>query len=586
MSEAFSRESQDLVGDRGHLVSIGMGAVGVACVVFAALRYGAHVATGRATPWWGNAVGAVAIAALYLWFRRDKTGRSTVAVHGTALIATVALVIPAVYGMGSSKWWLSLVGFSVLLMGRRGEAIVWAVITIVLVPLMALVEHWVVVPNAIGEPRAESAMAGLFYVILLLGITAAFRRVAEQRARALAETLSSLERSNRVRTRFLAHMSHELRTPLHGVIAMTDVARTGEASDAVRDQIETAQHSARALLGLLNNVLDVTRADAGALELDPHPFSLHQTIRDALAPFVAEARDKGVAVVARADPGIDARRIGDDVRVAQIVFNLVGNALKFTERGRIELRLAAAPADPDRVVVSVRDTGRGIAPDKLESIFEPFVQADAGDVRLGGAGLGLSIVRELAHRMGGSARAENGAEGGARFVVELGLPREHPAAPSPGPEDLLGGVHAAELPDATAPGRVLRVLVCEDDPINRKALRAMLGRFGHDVMLAGDGERALELLQSERFDVLLTDIEMPGIDGFELIRRVREREQRDGVPHLPIIATTAHAGEEQRHRLLGVGADEHLPKPFPMAALVAALEVATLPHAQVSGASP
>ncbi len=563
------------MGDRTLLVTIGMGAVAIACVVFAVLRYGVHLSTGRATPWWGNAVGAGAIALLYLWFRRDKQRRSTVAVHSTALVATVALVIPAVYGMSSSKWWLSLVGFSVLLMGRRREAIVWSVVTVVLVPLTALVEHWVVVPNAIGEPRAETAMAGLFYVLLLLGITAAFRRVAEQRAQALSQALSSLEQANRVRGRFLAHMSHELRTPLHGVIAMTDVAKAGDASDAVRDQIETAQHSARALLALLNNVLDVTRADAGALELDPRPFSLHATLRDALTPLAAEARDKGIATVARADPGLDERRIGDSVRVAQIVLNLVSNALKFTDSGRIELRLSSAADDPDRVTITVSDTGRGIAPDKVEKIFEPFVQADASDARLGGAGLGLAIVRELSRRMDGSVSAENRPGGGAQLVVELRLPREHPDAPCPGPEDLLVAAHAAGPPAATASAHALRVLVCEDDPINRKAMRAMLGRFGHDVVLAADGERALQILATERFDVLLTDVEMPGIDGFELIRRIREQERTDGGRHLPIIATTAHVGEEQRYRLLGVGADGHLPKPFAMAALVAALETAT-----------
>ena len=243
------------------------------------LRYVAQTTTGRATPWWGNAGGAVAIALLFFWYRRDPQRRSGLAVHGTALVATVALLVPAAYGMSSSKWWLSLVGFSVLLMGRRREAIVWTGITVVLLPLVALLEPSIAVPGAIGEGPAERSVAGLAYVVLLLGMTAAFRRVAERRARELTETAASLEQSNRVRSRFLAHMSHELRTPLQGVIGMTDVARKGDVSPAVRDQVETAHASAQALLTLLNNVLDVTRADAGALELSARPFSLHRTAR-------------------------------------------------------------------------------------------------------------------------------------------------------------------------------------------------------------------------------------------------------------------------------------------------------------------
>lgn len=563
----------DIVGDRSRLVAIGMVAVFVACVTFAVLRYVVQVVSGRATPWWGNAVGAVVIALLFLWYRRDAERRSGVAVHGTALVATVALLVPAAYDMPSSKWWLSLVGFSVLVLGRRREAIVWATITIVLVPLVALLEPWIIVPGAIGEDSAERSLAGLVYVLLLLGVTAAFRRVAERRARELAETAANLEKSNRVRNRFLAHMSHELRTPLQGVIAMTDVARMGDVSPTVRDQIETAQASARELLTLLNNVLDVTRADAGALELHAQPFSLHRVLSDALEPFVAGAHDKGLGLSAEADAGVDARRIGDGVRVAQIARNLVGNALKFTDRGSVKVRLAQKDDDPDCVVLRVADTGRGIPADQLENIFEPFVQVDLADARIGGgAGLGLAIVHELAQHMGGSVRVTSGGHG-STFAVELRLPREHPDAPAAGPTDLLVARPRAAA-GATSDGPALRILVCEDDPINRKAIRTLLARRGHEVVLTASGEGALEKLATSSFDLLLTDVEMPGIDGVELIRRVRERERRDGGAHLPIVVTTAHVGEEHRHLLLQAGADGHLSKPFALDALLQAVDQA------------
>ncbi len=566
-------DQHDIVGDRSRLVAIGMVAVFIACATFGVLRYVVELTTGRATPWWGNAGGAVAIAVLFLWYRRDAERRSGVAVHGTALVATVALLVPAAYDMPSSKWWLSLVGFSVLILGRKREAIVWTTATIILVPLVALVEPWVTVPGAIGEGAAERSLAGLFYVLLLLGVTAAFRRVSQRRAEELAETAASLEQANRVRSRFLAHMSHELRTPLQGVIAMTDLARMGDVPPTVRDQIETAQASAGALLTLLNNVLDVTRADAGALELHTQPFSLHTALANAIAPLAAEAAHKGLTLSARADDGVDACRIGDEVRVAQIARNLVGNAVKFTERGSIEVRLTEDPGDADRIVLGVADTGSGVPAEQLGSIFEPFMQASSSDAPTDGAGLGLAIVRELSQCMGGRVRATSG-EHGSTFVVELGLPRAHPDRPTAGPTDLLEARASAAIP-ATADGPALRILVCEDDPINRKAIRTLLARSGHDVALAANGESALERLAESSFDLLLTDVEMPGIDGIELIRRVREREARDGGEHLPIVAATAHVGEEHRHLLLEAGADGHLPKPFAFAALLEVVERVT-----------
>lgn len=572
-SSAPVRPDQDVVGDRSTLVTIGMVAVFIACVVFGALRLVAHLRTGLATPWWGNAVGAVAIALLYAWRRRDPARRSAAAVHGTALVATIALLVPAAYGMGSSKWWLSLVGFSVLLMGRRREGIVWGLVTIVLIPLTAAVEPWILVPNAIGEPTSERAMAGLFYVLLLLGVTWSFRRVAERRAQELAETAASLARANRVKGRFLAHMSHEIRTPLHGVIAMTDLARAGAASPEVQHQIETAQQSARVLLGLLNNLLDVTRAEADALELDRRSFSLHAALTNVLRPLSAQAITKGLELVARAQAGLVERRLGDRVRVGQIAMNLVGNALKFTTAGRITLELRAVPGDEDLVSLEVTDTGPGIKPDQLERIFEPFTQADASDARLqGGAGLGLAIVRELAVAMGGDARVDSEVGRGATFVVRLRLPRDPDAPTAAGAEDLLPPF--SEPPSDRPPDarRTLRVLACEDDEVSRRVLTVMLRQLGHDATIVPDGASAWELLQKEQFDVLLTDVEMPIMDGLELTRRVRDRERAGGAKRLRVIGATAHVGEAERHRLIAQDMDAHLPKPFTLAHLSATLE--------------
>lgn len=572
------------MGDRTRLLGIGMAAVFVACVVFALLRLGVSWQTGRATPWWGNALGATAIALLYAWFRADPASRSSAGVHGTALIATVALVIPAAYGMTSSKWWLTLVGFSVVLMGRRREAQVWGVMTAVLLPLTAILEPYVQVPGAIGEPVAERAMAGLVFVALLMGVTAGFRRVADRRARELSETAASLARANAVKSRFLAHMSHEVRTPLHGVIAMTDMAMEGEAAPVVRQQIQTAQQSARVLLGLLNNVLDVARAESDALHLEQRPFLLHAALTEVLRPLAAQARARGLEFEARADAAIAEARVGDRVRFVQIAQNLAGNALKFTIAGRIQVRLRAVDGDAERVELVVSDTGPGIARDKLQTIFEPFEQARVADARVqSGAGLGLAIVRELAEKMGGHARVESEVGRGSTFVAAVRLPLDAARGGDAGPEELLPAASMSVVAAPVTNGAVkLSVLVCEDNAVNQMVLRAMLERLGHAVRLVDDGVRAWEVLGTDRFDVMLTDVEMPGLDGVELTRRVRSREAREATGtieatgaqdgrRLPIVGVTAHVGEEEQHRLLDAGMDAHLPKPFRLAELESVL---------------
>jgi len=546
-----AREERDLVGDRTQMVTIGAGAVFVACAVFGVVRLFAELTSGLRTPWWANVGGAILIAALYVWFRRAPEKRSVVAAHGIAAVATLALLVPAAYGMPSSKWWLALVGFAMLLMGRNREAAVWAVITTLLVPTTALFEGLWQVPNAIGEPVAERALASLFFVLILFGITFAFRREARRRARELRETAVSLERANRVRARFLAHMSHEIRTPLHGVIAMTDLALAEDGAD-VREQVQTAHESAQVLLTLLNNILDVTRADADAIELVDAPFALHDTLGEMLAPLAARARAEGLRFEARAEPGVLEQRVGDRVRFAQMVLNLVSNAIKFTDEGGVEVLLRA---EGERVEVVVTDSGRGIAEEDAERVFTPFVQATSDDERFAGAGLGLAITRSLARLMDGDAWVRP-HEGGAKVGFHVRLPPADGA--KPGTEDLLAG--RTSRPSVVEPPAVsLRILVCEDEAVNRRALSRMLRRMGHEVLLAEDGERALEVLAAERVDLLITDIEMPVMRGDELIRRCRAGEASQ---ELAILAATAHVGVAEEHRLLALGADAHLPKPF------------------------
>jgi signal transduction histidine kinase/ActR/RegA family two-component response regulator len=574
------RRAVDLVGDRHQFLQIGMAAVLVACLVFGASRLVTELTTGRPTPWWANAGAAAVMVLLYLWYRRAPDRRSGIGVHGTALAATVTLVVPSFYGMVSSKWWLALVAFGVTLMGRRGEALFWALATLILVPLLAIIEprglvSVVGIAPGPGEQPLEAAMAAFFFVAVLLGVTWSFRRVAERRARSLGQMSESLAHANQVKTRFLAHVSHEVRTPLHTVIAMTDLALRGELSPLARDQVETIRASARMLLALLNNILDLTRVESQVIALEQRPFSLHQALSEILAPLAAQARAEGLMFGARAEEGLVEERVGDRVRVCQIVVNLVGNALKFTEQGLVRVELRNVSEDPDVVAIAISDTGRGIDAAKLEAIFEPFVQTAREDAqRRAGVGLGLAIVKELARQMDGQVTVTSTPGRGSCFTVRLRLPRVH-AEGTPGPMDLLARPHLTPpvaLPPI-APDRPLEILVCEDNEWVQKVFRMTLTRLGHRMTMTSDGNEAWQVLtrSTKTFDVLVTDLDMPGMDGVELTATIRRRDRATG-RYMPIVAVTGHSGGQEEARLLEAGADAFLAKPFDLGDLSAALK--------------
>lgn len=571
-----------------------MAAVLVACLVFGVSRLVTQLITRRPTPWWVNAGAAAVILLLYAWYRRDPARRSAAGVHGTALTATVALVIPSFYGMVSSKWWLALVGFGVTLIGRRGEAMFWAIATLILVPAVALLEKRGVggagrIATGAAEQPVEGALAAFFFAAVLLGVTWSFRRAAEQRARSLGQMSESLAHANQVKTRFLAHVSHEVRTPLHTVIAMTDLALRGDLPALARDQVETIRASARMLLALLNNILDLTRVESQVIALEQRPFSLHQALSEILAPLAAQARAEGLVFGARAQEGLVEERVGDRVRVCQIVINLVGNALKFTEKGIVRVELRGVSEDPDVVAIAITDTGRGIAAAKVDAIFEPFVQASRDDAqRRGGVGLGLAIVKELARQMGGQVTVTSTPGKGSCFTVRLRLPRLHPEGQA-GPMDLLARPHLTPpvaLPPA-APDRPLEILVCEDNEWVQKVFRMTLTRLGHHLTMTSDGSEAWQVLtrSTKIFDVLVTDLDMPGMDGIELTSAIRRRDRAAG-RHLPIVAVTGHSGGQEEARFLQAGADAFLAKPFDLAdlsaALKQALDSATAPDAKTT----
>jgi len=403
----------------------------------------------------------------------------------------------------------------------------------------------------------------------------AARNALQEQAAQLAVARDRAEAGARAKSEFLATMSHELRTPMNGVLGMAQLLLHTPLSDEQAARVHALRKSGEALLRIINDVLDFSRMEAGKLSIEARPFDLCQLLEDVRETLATAADVVGLALEVEVSPGCPRHVMGDEGRVRQVLFNLVGNAIKFTDRGRVLLRAETSDAPGDAAIrLHVTDTGIGMSPETLARLFAPFTQGDGSATRRhGGSGLGLSISKGLVELMGGSLAVTSTVGQGTHFVVTLPLPAA--AAPAPAPHDPVGANAAIAAGAATRSGhepRGVRVLVAEDNMINQVVAVSLLAHLGCTVDVAADGVEAVRRWSEGAFDLILMDCQMPEMDGYEATRRIRAAEAGEG--RIPIIALTANAMREDRDACLEAGMDDHIAKPVTEESLLAAIALA------------
>ncbi|EPO8043947.1 TPA: response regulator [Pseudomonas aeruginosa] len=385
-------------------------------------------------------------------------------------------------------------------------------------------------------------------------------RASREQEQAISQLISAreeAEQANRAKSDFLAMMSHELRTPMNGVLGMLQLLETTEQTREQAEYTALATESTEHLLKVINDILDFSRIERGALELECIPFNLLELVQGSALVFQHSAQQRGLALELQIQAGLENIEVcGDPTRIRQILVNLLGNALKFTEEGAIHLSLEWQALDHGVLwlTCAVHDSGIGISPERLEHMFDAFQQADSSiSRRYGGTGLGLAIARTLAERMGGTLQAESKEGSGSTFTLEIPLPFQQ----SPAHRQQAAG-------DAAPVAAGQEILLVEDNPVNQTVIEAMLRSLGYRVTLVADGIQAVRSAERQRYDAILMDCRLPVLDGYSATREIRAQENGRQVP---IIALTANALQGDRENCLQAGMNDYLAKPFKRAEL-------------------
>lgn len=519
------------------------------------------------------------VAETPVWYRRFLVG---------ALLAGAGWGVGAVLFMsgasGTARFFTAglisatVAGAVPMLAPSRAALTGYIMLAVVPVTLVAAIDYREPADLILVVASALFMASVLFGVRNLCAMLLESIRLSLERSQMIAELEASrdqAEAGNRAKSEFLANMSHEIRTPMNGVIGLTELALMDPRHPDVPEHLHMILASATSLLRILNDILDFSKIEAGKVAIEREHVDLHDLLRLSVGALSASAHSKGLNLELQLGPDVPRWVMSDSLRLRQVLSNLIGNAIKFTARGKVVLRVDVHEGDrrePDtgeasapicEVRFAVSDTGIGMSPQEQAHVFEAFAQADASTSRTyGGTGLGLTISRRLVTLMGGTLElsSETGRGSEFRFVLPLALAAATADA----------AVIVAQA--AAAQAQPLSVLVAEDNPINQRLVLALLERAGHRVQLADDGQQALRMLDETGFDVVLMDMQMPVMDGLEATRRLRAREAEGGSARVPVIAMTASAREEDRELCLAAGMDDYLAKPVNLAEVLQRLQ--------------